>query len=192
MTTTTPQPGSVTKAPNVSEPDAYCFRCGNLGWVELAGTLTRHGVTYDRGMAPCKWCELGQKRFQRAISPPRDKHDAHRPWRPLEDFTEADIVPVGFPDGERPRPPEEPLTRQLPGMEDAPAIDLEAGARSTYMVWRRELGKELADARLRQRTGPDGEPLDRLVYPLEIVELVIAEADALDAPLEPSTEEESI
>lgn len=43
----------------------HCGACDDTGWVELAGTVTVGQTTYTRGMAPCKWCELGVARFMR-------------------------------------------------------------------------------------------------------------------------------
>lgn len=185
-------PVAELKTPNIAEPEVYCLRCGNSGWVELAGEVHALGTVYSRGMTACKWCEEGERRYRRAVGAPRDKHDNHRRWTPVSDFVESDIIPVGIEEG-RASKPDIPLVPQLPGMEDEPVVDLELGARRTYAAWRKALGKDLADARLRQRAGPEGEPLDRKVYPLPIVELVIAEADAAELPTtpepEPDTEE---
>lgn len=184
MTTT------IEKTPNIAEPSTFCGYCGNTGWVELAGEVTALGTTYSRGMTACKWCEEGERRYLRAIRPPRDKHDGHRRWFPVSDFAEGDVIAVGYPDGEKPVKPAGDLVPQLPGMEEQPRIDQEAACRATYAVWRRWLGKPIADARLRERHGPDGEKLDRPVYPLDVVELVIAEADALEIPAEPAPDAE--
>lgn len=42
----------------------HCDWCID-GWCELAGTIQVGQTTYSRGMAPCRWCELGIKRFER-------------------------------------------------------------------------------------------------------------------------------
>lgn len=42
----------------------HCRFCID-GWVELKGTLRVHGYEYSRGSAPCKFCELGLKRWAR-------------------------------------------------------------------------------------------------------------------------------
>lgn len=42
----------------------HCGSCID-GWVELAGTTKIGQTTYDRGRAPCHWCEQGLARFQR-------------------------------------------------------------------------------------------------------------------------------
>jgi hypothetical protein len=169
---------SIELVPNVDDPERWCPACGNIGWVELAGSRTLHGITYSMGSAPCKWCQEGRARYLRAVGQPRDKHDHHRPWRPAERFTAADIIMVGDRDP-RPGRSQGPLIRTLPGLDDAPVRDLEQGARSTYAAWRKVLPKELADARLRQQTGAHGVPLDRQTYPLELAEQVIAEYEAL-------------
>lgn len=51
---------------NVSATDR-CFPCDDTGFVELKGTITRHGVAYSRGTAPCKWCEQGRRRYARMV-----------------------------------------------------------------------------------------------------------------------------
>lgn len=154
--------------------DEWCDACGNSGWVELAGTTRVHGVTYSRGMAPCKWCELGWNRWTRAIGQPNGKGDHHRPWRPLERFDRTEIIEVG-PRDPRPSKAATPLVRELPGLEDAPVKDLEQGARQTFAAWAEALGRDLAAQRLRDQR-PD---LDRQAYPLELADTVIAEWDAL-------------
>jgi hypothetical protein len=163
----------IVKVSNVDNPlEAWCSMCGNTGWVELAGTVRALGVTYSRGMAPCRWCQLGVKRFERATSPPRDKHDHHRRWEPASRFAAGDVIPFGE---QTPRPARSDRTmiRELPGLEDAPVRDFEAAARSCYAAWRRFMGKAPADAKVRQH------------YP-DQAEAVILEADALDVPAEPS------
>lgn len=174
---------------NIDDPELkWCPACGNTGWVELLGTIRLNGITYSRGSAPCKWCQQGRARYERAIGQPKGKHDHHRPWRPLERFTAEDVHHVG---DREPRPGRagRPLVHALPGLEDAPVKDLEAGARSTYAAWRRVLPKELADQRLRQQTGPEGQRLDRQTYPLELATIVIAEYEALN-PTPATTEPE--
>ena len=50
-----------TVTANVTGTDT-CPWCGNSGWVALKGTTrTGRGPRYERGCAPCRWCELGKK-----------------------------------------------------------------------------------------------------------------------------------
>jgi hypothetical protein len=84
-----------TKIKNVTGRD-HCAACID-GWVELAGTVTIGDQTYTRGMAPCKWCELGLARWTR-----------HPEL--AQDFDGSDIVPPGVP-GRRCSPPAELLER---------------------------------------------------------------------------------
>lgn len=162
----------LVKVSNVDHPlEAWCSMCGNTGWCELAGTTTFLGVTYSRGMAPCRWCQLGAARFVRATSPPRDKADHHRQWAPLSRFSSSDVIPFGE-QAPRPERSERPMIRELPGMDDAPVRDFDAAARSCYAAWRRFMGKAPADVKVRQH------------YPAQ-ADAVIAEADALDVPAEP-------
>lgn len=51
---------------NVSGVD-HCWPCDDTGYVTLTGTIVRHGIAYSRGTAPCKWCELGKRRYGRLI-----------------------------------------------------------------------------------------------------------------------------
>jgi hypothetical protein len=44
-----------------------CRVCDDTGWVELIGTVKAHGVVYSRGSAPCKWCEVGKRRYARML-----------------------------------------------------------------------------------------------------------------------------
>ena len=86
----------------------YCAACGDDGWVELVGTVTIAGTTYSRGMAPCKWCEVGQARYQHALSPPRNG----RRWIPESQFDGTDILPVGErPDHVKPFRPDTQFLR---------------------------------------------------------------------------------
>lgn len=48
----------------------HCNYCDDTGWCELIGTIKTHGYEYSRGSAPCKWCEIGLKRWTRM----KDKH----------------------------------------------------------------------------------------------------------------------
>lgn len=171
---------------NADTDEAWCPDCGNSGWVELAGTTTQHGITYSRGMAPCKWCELGRRRYE-AATRKSTKGDPHRPWRPLEDFTRDDVLPVGERDP-RPAKAKEPLVRELPGLDDAPVKDLEQGARSTFAAWCSALGRDLAAQRLRDQR-PE---LDRQVYPPELADTVIAEWDALHPDGDPAPPLEAV
>ena len=77
--------------PNVSDRTAHCAACID-GWVEL---------TEDRGMAPCKWCELG---IARAARHPELLHT----------FTGTDIIPPP-----EPGPPFKPDTAFLREREAA-------------------------------------------------------------------------
>jgi hypothetical protein len=45
--------------------DESCIYCDDTGWVELMGTIRTLGVVYERGAAPCKWCEQGEVAFRR-------------------------------------------------------------------------------------------------------------------------------
>lgn len=40
-----------------------CGVCQDDGWVILNGTTYRHGYSYSRGSAPCKWCEQGEAAY---------------------------------------------------------------------------------------------------------------------------------
>lgn len=42
-----------------------CPYCADEGWCLLIGTIKVHGYEYSRGSAPCKWCEIGLKRWAR-------------------------------------------------------------------------------------------------------------------------------
>lgn len=167
---------AVEKVENVEHPDRWCEMCGNTGWVELVGSIRQHGIDYSRGTAPCRWCMLGAKRYERATGQPRGKHDHHRPWTPESQFSASDVHGYGprhVVSGKH----HEPLVRELPGLEDAPVKDLEAAARRTYGAWRVALGKELADSKVRAH------------YP-DQAELVILEADALGVPIVPAADED--
>lgn len=156
---------SVVKVSNVDHSlEAWCRMCGNTGWCELGGTVVQLGVTYSRGVAPCRWCQLGVKRFERARTGPR-------PWSPASRFAESDVVPFGEREPAA-EPAPGPVVRVLPGLEGAPVRDFEAAARSCYSAWRRYLGKDMADVKVRAN------------YPAQ-AEAVILEADALDVPAEP-------
>jgi len=80
----------------------YCAACGNDGWVELAGTVTVGRTIYSRGMAPCKWCEMGDRRFQHHSAP----RSGHGRYEPETNFTGSDIVPVGHEHPGRPFRPD--------------------------------------------------------------------------------------
>lgn len=48
---------------NQSQGEA-CPLCLNDGWVLLAGSSRRgNGPVYERGCAPCRWCEEGRRRY---------------------------------------------------------------------------------------------------------------------------------
>jgi hypothetical protein len=104
-------PNTIHKTRNVSGTEE-CTICID-GWCELAGTETFNGHEYSRGWAPCKWCELGLKRFMRATNPPIDKHDHHHRWEPASRFTRDDVIPNNEPHGHRQHPPSLPTTKEL-------------------------------------------------------------------------------
>jgi hypothetical protein len=58
-------PHPQAKVPNVADKTdpsvrrEVCPWCGNLGWLELRGSFDEGGVEYERGMAPCRGCKLG-------------------------------------------------------------------------------------------------------------------------------------
>lgn len=81
----------MTKTKNVSAAE-HCAACVD-GWVELAGTTTIGGETYTHGMAPCKWCELGDRRYIHATDPAKPGGR----WEPQSDFDGGDIVTPGAP-----------------------------------------------------------------------------------------------
>ena len=83
---------AIEYALNLDDKDAHCAMCADTGWVELAGTVRQHGVTYSRGTTACKWWVEGKARYMRAISPPRDKEDRHRQWQPETDYGPQDVV----------------------------------------------------------------------------------------------------
>jgi hypothetical protein len=56
-------PAPDRKVRNVTSHE-HCAACID-GWVALKGTITVAGTTYDRGRAPCRWCEQGVARIQR-------------------------------------------------------------------------------------------------------------------------------
>lgn len=71
----------------------HCRYCLD-GWVELKGTTKAHGYHYSRGSAPCKFCELGLKRWARM----KEKRVA------VDDsYTAADV--------DLPTPDEKPVSR---------------------------------------------------------------------------------
>lgn len=78
------------KTDNVNGTE-YCERCGDEGWVTLTGEVAINGHAYTRGTAPCRWCLLGARRYARA----RESNSGHKPWTPLSDYAESDILPVG-------------------------------------------------------------------------------------------------
>lgn len=45
--------------------DEECGMCGDDGWCVLKGTVRVRGVTYERGNAPCRWCERGARAYAR-------------------------------------------------------------------------------------------------------------------------------
>lgn len=47
------------------DADQACPICGDDGWVELRGTVHQHGVEYERGMAPCNYCQRGARNAER-------------------------------------------------------------------------------------------------------------------------------
>lgn len=104
----------VEKIRNVTgRPLEECAACID-GWVELAGSTTIGGVTYTRGWAPCKWCELGAKRFLHAVE------SGQKRWQPESDFTGTDIEPHGEPVGRKFVPnPEWLLEREAAGIPRA-------------------------------------------------------------------------
>lgn len=106
--TTTPQRQKVRNI--TGRPLERCAACVD-GWVELAGSETIGGETYTRGWAPCKWCELGVKRYMRATEQTSDRKDPHRRWQPESDFDGTDIIEPGTP-GPRFRPTAEWLRQR--------------------------------------------------------------------------------
>lgn len=91
----------MTYALNVSSVDK-CSACADTGWVELVGTVKRHGVDYSRGTAPCKWCEQGRNRYAHMV--------AERQY-PDTNFTLADVV---MPDVDpRPFKPDADFLREM-------------------------------------------------------------------------------
>lgn len=52
--------------------DEVCEMCHNDVYVQLLGTVRVGSQTYERGVAPCKWCEMGErayKHLKRGASP---------------------------------------------------------------------------------------------------------------------------
>lgn len=166
----------VVKVGNVDDHEAWCDMCGNTGWVELVGSVRVFGITYSRGHAPCRWCQVGLARYVRATGAPRDRHDHHRPWTPESHFGAEDVVAYG-PRDPRAARAAAPIVHALPGLEDAPVRDFESAARTCYAAWRRYLGKDHADRKVRAS------------YP-DQADAVIVEADALEVPAEPELESE--
>lgn len=73
-----------------SETCAYCL---DDGWVELAGTVKQAGVTYQRGVTACRWCELGEAVYRSATSGHETKTGGWWPaYRLANDYTAADLA----------------------------------------------------------------------------------------------------
>lgn len=65
----------------------HCPVCLDDGIVTIKGTITKHGYTYSRGSAPCKWCEAGTASYVKLQANRQD---------PASRFTLHDVEP---PDG---------------------------------------------------------------------------------------------
>lgn len=50
---------------NLTNDDA-CEVCFNEGWVSIKGYHRVMGYSYSNGSAPCRWCELGKRTFDKA------------------------------------------------------------------------------------------------------------------------------
>jgi hypothetical protein len=132
----------------------HCPICTDTGWVELKGTTQQYGVTYTRGSAPCKWCALGKRAYERAVSPPQAKDDHPRRWIPESDFTLSDVHLPENDDHPFPRPDAKALIAstiaQMQNIEEGPPPDTEQAARITFKRWLDGVGWDLAEQRLRQ------------------------------------------
>lgn len=95
----------MSKAANLSG-SAVCLICENDGYVELKGTRRVLGIDYPRGMAPCKWCELGARNFERLSAKGK---------RPESDF---DIEDVDTPSEPPPKNYREIGRRELPKLKE--------------------------------------------------------------------------
>jgi len=143
--------------------DHHCHICDDLGWVELKGTTQQYGVTYSRGSAPCKWCEKGERYYERALAAPKDKHDHHKPWRPESDFTLDDV--------HLPEVDDEPLPKHLAKeliagvlskmktVEEGPPPDLEQAARVSFKRWLDAIGWDMAEQKIRRHYPDQAEPI---------------------------------
>jgi hypothetical protein len=70
------------------DQNQLCPVCLNDGWVELKGTMQQFGVTYEKGMTACKWCQQGQRNHERTDRPGSMGHV------PIEfDYAMEDVVP---------------------------------------------------------------------------------------------------
>lgn len=65
-----------------------CPICLNEGWVTLKGTMVSLGVTYEKGMTSCKWCQLGARLYQRT-----DRRGSMGRVPPDLDYTMEDVEP---------------------------------------------------------------------------------------------------
>ena len=64
------------------------------GWVELAGFMSIGGTMYDRGFAPCRWCQAGVAAFE--------SYQKRHPYRVLEtNYGEQDLLLPPVVRGER-------------------------------------------------------------------------------------------
>jgi hypothetical protein len=55
------------KFENLKGGGEVCEMCHNEVYVQLLGTVRVGNQTYERGAAPCKWCQLGLRAYTRLI-----------------------------------------------------------------------------------------------------------------------------